>query len=395
MNLENGWLGLASADPVITFPAAPPRTMIIQVDAQVQAPTYFMRVLGYTSSTLRTRSTSTRRFVNLSLVLDRSTSLELSGSCDALKTAATDFAKAFVNGQDKLALVTFGTTYRTDFALANDFLSKGGGADVPSLIDDINCAGYTNAASGYSTGFNLLNAAGEAGALNVIVFFTDGEPTAVHLPGIPITGSYCTNKSNRNGVVASVGSMVGINIAYEPNAPSAVPASDWNRPVDDNDADPTTTNPDNANCKFKSSTANLSQDTSRLTGNGSANWLDAFGNSLTGSYSVSMGGSSPNKYITLSNSNIENIATNALVSAASRARTISAAAGTDVVTYAIGLGNTATPPDAALLQRIANVQGSSHCDSSYPEGQMIYASNADQLQSAFSQLASELLRLSQ
>ncbi len=98
--------------------------------------------------------------------------------------------------------------------------------------------------------------------------------------------------------------------------------------------------------------------------------------------------------MTLTTNNVDNISTNALTSAANRVRTLSAANDTDIVVYAIGLGNNSTPPDADLLGRIANVVTSSYYNSSYPAGKMLYANDNSELQSAFGQLASETLRLS-
>ena len=57
INIQNGWLGLDSAvDPTVTFPALSLNTMSIHVDVQVSAPTYFMRILGPNSVTLKSRS---------------------------------------------------------------------------------------------------------------------------------------------------------------------------------------------------------------------------------------------------------------------------------------------------------------------------------------------------
>ena len=72
---------------------------------------------------MSTRSEVNRRFVNLMLVLDRSTSLSLSNSCAPLKSAATEFAKAFMNGTDNLGLVQMCKAiapYAAIVATAND-----------------------------------------------------------------------------------------------------------------------------------------------------------------------------------------------------------------------------------------------------------------------------------
>jgi hypothetical protein len=81
------------------------------------------------------------------------------------------------------------------------------------------------------------------------------------------------------------------------------------------------------------------------------------------------------------------------VSAATRARTLSAANNTNIVTYTIGLGNTSSPPDSSLLMRIANDVDSTSYNSAYTAGSMIYAGNLDELNAAFARLASEILRI--
>jgi Flp pilus assembly protein TadG len=400
INIENGFLGLNSAaDPVVTFPDTQINTMAVRVEVQVSAPTYFMRILGPSSMTLRTHGQVSRRFVNLVLVLDRSTSLQLSGSCTPMKTGATEFTQAFVNGTDNLALVTFGTSYRLDFDLANDFLARASPNNIPAMISNLNCSGFTNASSGYSKAAARLIQFNQPGALNVMVFFTDGLPTAVHLPAIPITSTTtCVNTSTRNGVVNFLNSTTyGVNIANEPNAPGSVPSNEYNRPVDDTDIENDTTagysNPNNDGCAFKTNTTGLSSDTNRLTLPGSANFVDYFGNSLTGSMPVTTGGTSPNHYISLSATNIENISTNALISASTRYRQLAATNGLSLTTFAIGLGNTTNPPDADLLKKVSNDPTSPSYNSTYPSGKMVYASNNDELHAAFARLASEILRI--
>jgi Flp pilus assembly protein TadG len=411
INIENGWLGLnGQADPVVTFPVQAGQMMTIHVEATVTAPTYFMRVVGPSSLTLRSMAEVNRRFVNLILVMDRSTSLSLSNSCTPLKDAAADFTNAFMNGTDQLGLVTFGTTYRMDFALANDFLSRASPNNIPYLINRVSCAGYTNSASGYSLAAQTLINLGQPGALNVVVYFTDGQPTAIHLPKIPMippSGTKCTINGEtpaanlRNGVVAAIsGSSMGVSIANEPNVPGSVPSSDWLRPVDDTDADTAIVNPDNAGCTFRSNTAgsSLTTDTSHLTPGGSANFVDFFGNSLTGSLSVTTAGTGSSQYITVTSTNastqIPRIAENAIANAGNRYRALSMLNDTKLVTFAVGLGNDGNPPNIDLLKRIANDPTSGFYNNSYPAGDTIYATASDQLQAAFSRLAAEVLRIS-
>src|ERR1700686_4734441 len=81
-NFPIGWMGVSNvADPAVTGPAAPPATAIINVVGQVDAPTWFMRILGFNSVHLAVVGQPSRRNVNIMLVIDRSQSLQDTGSC--------------------------------------------------------------------------------------------------------------------------------------------------------------------------------------------------------------------------------------------------------------------------------------------------------------------------
>src|SRR5690606_15644733 len=96
----------------------------------VDSPTFFMRLMGWTHVPVTARGQSLRRDVILTLVLDRSGSMNRApGSApgltafDDLKTAALDFLNNFDNSRDQLGLVVFGTTTSLDFAPRTNFKS--------------------------------------------------------------------------------------------------------------------------------------------------------------------------------------------------------------------------------------------------------------------------------
>jgi hypothetical protein len=94
--------------------------------------------------------------------------------------------------------------------------------------------------------------------------------------------------------------------------------------------------------------------------------------------------------ISITASNINNMASNVLDNASQLVRTQSVASGLDVITFTIGLGAV----DAVLLNRVANTPEASNYNPSHPKGTYVFAANAAQLQQAFAQLASDILRLS-
>ena len=66
----------------------------------------------------------------------------------------------------------------------------------------------------------------------------------------------------------------------------------------------------------------------------------------------------------------------------------------DVVVHVIGLGNFTGAPELELLNRVANSPASPVHDPTKPIGLMIYANDAGELEAAFAQVGSEMLRLS-
>src|ERR1700737_2085038 len=100
-NFPDNWLATSPVpDPVVTFPAAPPKTLIVNITATVQVPTYFLKILHWNSLSVVATARVSRRDVNAILVLDRSGSLADSGSCAAVQSGALTFVNSFVNGSD-------------------------------------------------------------------------------------------------------------------------------------------------------------------------------------------------------------------------------------------------------------------------------------------------------
>src|ERR1700737_1494448 len=71
-NFPVGWMGVSSVpDPAVTWPTAPPATALINVVGQIDAPPWFMRILGFNSVHLAVAGQASRRNVNIMLVIDR------------------------------------------------------------------------------------------------------------------------------------------------------------------------------------------------------------------------------------------------------------------------------------------------------------------------------------
>jgi len=147
----------------------------VRLIGEVQVPTFFMRVFGPTHTMVRHAAQATRLDVNVVLVLDRSGSMQ--PAWPDLVDASTFFLDQFDNTNDKLAVVTFGTNSGVDFGLNTGFKT----GDVAKNIitgQDTPGSALTNSSWGLWQGYAELLEDNNADALNVIVFFTDGNPTA-------------------------------------------------------------------------------------------------------------------------------------------------------------------------------------------------------------------------
>ena len=380
-NMNAAWNPLSAPDPVVTFPTATsPRTIVIHVETTAYAPTYFMKVLNINSVTISAMAETIRREVKIMMVLDRSGSLATSGSCDDLAVAAQGFTDAFIDGRDQIGMVTFGTSYRVDFPIATNFKSTSG-TTLPQMIASINCIGGTNSAAAYWTAYQSLIATPEAGVLNVILFFTDGQPNTVHMTNMEVNTatSTCASTAGKDGVIAPATNGVNVLGVYRPDPTGAPPVTSDQRIITNS-----------ANCRFATNAANVTQDILALTRTGAANEVDVFGNALTGYKTAIL---RTNGRIRINdNATIVNVGINALDSAATRARDDANSRGLDLVTYAIGLSNNLGAAEDTLMNRVANTTVSGIYNSQRPTGMYIRADNASQLDEAFAQLASEVMR---
>lgn len=379
-NISAAWDPVTAPDPVVTFPLSPqPRTIVVNVASTAVAPTYFMKVLNINSVTISAVSEASRREVKIIMVLDRSGSLETSGSCDDLREAAKGFVDTFVDGRDQIGMITFGTSYRVDYPISTTFKS-GSGTNLPATIGNVFCTGATSSATAYWNGYQQLIATPEAGVLNVLLFFTDGQPTAVYMNNLEVkSSSPCSSHADKAGVISAPGGGSGVNGIRKVLETVAPPvSSDINLIAS------------NAGCKFYTSGPQYTyQDIVALTQSGSSNEVDGYGNAL---YGYKTGILTTGGRIRIDdNLTMINVATNALDSAATRARDDANTRGLDLVTFAIGLGGPGSAEDL-LMNRVANTAASNNYQSNRLTGMYIKADNAGQLDEAFAQLASETMR---
>ena len=150
---------------------------VVTINATAKLPTTFMRLGTFTEMEVSSLGEATRRMVDLSLVLDVSSSI--AASWPAVRDAARTFVDAFDAQNDRLALVLYGNGARVV-----DAMPAGRGFNKAQVIADIPNAlpgGSTNMVEGLYRGWDELRSvpAGQQSGLRVIVLFTDGASNSI------------------------------------------------------------------------------------------------------------------------------------------------------------------------------------------------------------------------
>ena len=326
----------------------------------------------------------------------------------AFDSPATSFTSLFANQRDRMGMITFGGSYKLDYGLTKNFKQSPKLTDQIAKLDPGGCNGWTGSAQALWKGYENLVALAEPGALNAIVFFTDGQPNSVtaQFNVKTVATPESSNKSRcydwGNNVSYSSGSWNPVNqqyigfIAggtwvdglYKPDAPSM--------PVDEERSAVTipvgysgSSKSSSSDCRYRSNSTQVVYDIAYYPDR------DYYGNSMFGYKTVTTyaNGHPYAGKVKLTASNIENAAVNAVDNAAIRIRAKALNSTIPVTIYVVGLGG-AGEAEHEILKRIANTRDSSAYDSSAPTGLYLYAPSAAQLGTAFAQIASEILRLS-
>jgi Mg-chelatase subunit ChlD len=381
-NFPNGHLRTTNRALVVTVVESAYRTRTVRMDASVDAPSYFLRMLGFGETTLRATGLASRRDVNLVVVLDRSSSM--GGAMGLMKAAARGFVEKFAEGRDNVSLIIFGGSSVLAFPSPSpsgpqsNFKSASPNADT--LIGQTVSGGNTGTPQALWLAYQELVKRNESGALNLIVFFTDGLPNGLaadfNVPdparNLLRASSACTHKgaagrpmigflSQKSGF-APTGTTAGIK-RLNGSTPGALSEG------------AISTNSDG--CAYRSNENNMRQDVARMPSE------DLYGNATTGYKPVDLSRvDSP-----------EQIGYASLNAADSAVRRIREDTSLDVVIYAIGYDGGNEKPDEVWLKRISNDPGSADYNPSHPAGMYVNAPTPAEFSAAFAKVASEILRL--
>jgi Flp pilus assembly protein TadG len=157
----------------------------IAITASANMNTFFIRWLGFTTTTISASGTASRRDLVIMMVLDRSFSITIEGACTTMKTAAKAFTGQFAEGRDYIGMVSFSDDVLMELAPTQSFQTSLGYSNAlgsgTGLIDNIQCQGNTNTAQAISVAYNQLWRTNLPLAMNVLFIETDGFPNTLSL----------------------------------------------------------------------------------------------------------------------------------------------------------------------------------------------------------------------
>ena len=149
----------------------------ITIRATAVLPTTFMKLGNFDEMNVSSAGEATRRMVDLSLVLDVSSSI--GWRWPYVRDSARTFVSAFDQAHDRMSLIFFGNG-----AQVLDAMTASRGFNKPKVINDIPNSlpgGSTNMVEGLYRGWDELRTvpAGQQSGLRIIVLFTDGATNSV------------------------------------------------------------------------------------------------------------------------------------------------------------------------------------------------------------------------
>jgi len=409
-NFPDGLLATTNIQFNIQVTETGSRTRQVTMAASADSPLYFLRLLRHEWATVAASAVASRRDVNLILLMDRSGSILSAGADDEVRASAHLFVDKFSEGRDRVGMVSFGGTYYVDFPEGFDFKTRTP-RNLHQAIDAVvyRTDTYTNTPEGLWQAYERLRIVNEVGALNVIVFFTDGRPTALtaNFPVKALTDtryqynspytstvsygpSSCSSSVAKLGFICSpMGSYTSTGATYGVmlRLASSTTHDEW------------TLAPNSSGCYYAGGSGTsyrrlMRRDIAYVPDQ------DANGNSTWGYMPLTApSGVFPTGHPYAGRirpdgpRGVRYAANNAADNAATRIRND---AGLRPVIYSIGLGGTGSEPiDHVFMRRVANDPDSPIFNPSQPVGLYVYSPTTQQLGDAFLKIASEILRLTQ
>ena len=167
----NSNLYVSAPSATITYSKDSSGEPIVNVAATAKIRTFFIGLAGFHTLTVANFSQATRPPIILSLVLDRSGSMNDNGGAAALPGSVTDFLGYFIENTDQLGEESFSSIATNDVPITTAFQTP-----ITNSVNGMAFGGATFAQGGLLdaqtqvTGVSPL----PTNAVQVVVFFTDG-----------------------------------------------------------------------------------------------------------------------------------------------------------------------------------------------------------------------------
>jgi Flp pilus assembly protein TadG len=361
--------------PSVTFNNG---TVTIDVAAQAQVPTTFTQLIGFKTLNVATSSESIRRDLDMAFVIDTTTSMSDTSVQKAVRASSVGFLSNFDVTNDRVALMHFatGTVVDVPFKAAN-----ARGFDRTTMSNTINgysFNGNTNSEEAlWNARWQLNHVITQPSSLRVIVFFSDGAPNSFSST-FPMTKTTCT--TNTGTIVSSDDKPTGSGQTDNPGGLYKLGVQ-TSQALSGTCYDKTAATVDHLPANYNAHAASEPGVTFPIV----TNTPRVVTQNMNGaSYQV--------RY-----QNINRASRNLLEAMAAQARS------EGIYVFALGYGPYLTTPKGAdgelgqdILKCIANVaDGPSRCyNPKQPVGVYCYAATPADLQPCYSQLASQILRIS-
>jgi len=174
-DLNYGLSGRDAIPPVVNVAVTTDanNNTVANVSATATINTFFIRILPqFKTLNVSASAQATRPQVIMSLVLDRSGSMNLNGGAQSLPPAVNSFLGNFDDNNDRVAMVSFSSIATVDVAMRTGFKNP-----IAIAVNSMVFGGATYAEGGLLDGQTQINSVATQAGQNVVkvaVFFTDG-----------------------------------------------------------------------------------------------------------------------------------------------------------------------------------------------------------------------------
>lgn len=375
-NYPTGFLGSTAtlSNPSIAFDKG---TVTIDIAAQASVAPTFMQLFGFKILNVSTSSETIRKDLDMAFIVDTTGSLNTSGVPAAVRASSINFLNNFDVTNDRVALMHFATGTVSDVGFKSGGARGFDRAGMTKIINKYQFNGSTNSVEAMWNARNQLAGILQPSSLRVIVFFSDGAPNSFSA-FFPAIKSACGKTA---GTVTSPDTLDPKNSAVT-----------WTTPA--GGLYTINTQSDTLSGCYGDPNAKPAQNVSNVI-TGLPRWYNAHdvNEQILPVWPVTSPRPVPNGSPT--NGNVNRASRNLLEGMAEKARLD----GTYVFTLGYGL-QIAQPtgpdnePGSDVLKCMANTPDSKCYKSAEPVGVYCYAATIDDLKPCFSQLASQILRIS-